>query len=572
MENVASQENLSELLSRQLDEIGFSPKRIQERTSLIKKLSEAKDISTKKLLNRDDIEKIFVGSQREGTGLNHCNDLDVLQINHGVFCLINGHPLNTENGKVIFQAVQKNIPYGYVLLKLQSEGKSETFQQHKYALVEKNEEKYLSSRIFMTRNKDICQTRAGWLAENTNYQPQEGPSIPKNTVQNPIESFILSCLNLKTKKTDVVCALPCGANPILEEWSKRKRKSGWPCRKTITHVLGLPAYVVPVGLRGSKDEDLQWRVCFTKAEIYLIEDFNIVQTKVFIILKLIAKYVLQPISDDISSYVVKNVMLWMSEKIPQRKFCQDNLVARLGDAIKYLKKAVKENHLPNYMIPERNLFEGKLKGNEKALLMDKLNSLLENGEIELKKYMDKPDQLSEELEQVLSTYRIAKEIETDQMKILASFTKKQLVEKYIQMFSYESHGSTCHNILFTDSAVPFSKFYSREWFSESVNVQSSNYRKLLEQSLVRGFRNCKFDTANSPKTAIYSLTCTNGHLRSVVTSVQRPFYDAPDGFSSILSLYSAATCRPRPAATEIASRPPYLTPFSGHFSSKTNYF
>ena len=59
-------ENLSRLVNGYLDSIGFSEQNVKERIYVWNLSSDAKTISTRNILKNNQIEKIFVGSRREG--------------------------------------------------------------------------------------------------------------------------------------------------------------------------------------------------------------------------------------------------------------------------------------------------------------------------------------------------------------------------------------------------------------------------------------------------------------------------------------------------------------------------
>ena len=118
--------------------------------------------------------------------------------------------------------------------------------------------------------------------------------------------------------------------------------------------------------------NLEWRICYTKAERYLMCSLNDTQTKLYILLKMVAKTHLSLICKDITSYVLKNLVLWLAERSGIELFKKELLVDRLMQALHFLRQCVISNNLPSYMIPARNLFSGKLD----LVLRKKLNILL----------------------------------------------------------------------------------------------------------------------------------------------------------------------------------------------------
>ena len=60
-------------------------------------------------------------------------------------------------------------------------------------------------------------------------------------------------------------------------------------------------------MKGHPDHLLQWRICFTQAEISLVETFNDTQIKVYAVMKNLSKHVFKTVCRGVTSYVMKNV-------------------------------------------------------------------------------------------------------------------------------------------------------------------------------------------------------------------------------------------------------------------------
>ncbi|KAH3796125.1 hypothetical protein DPMN_149692 [Dreissena polymorpha] len=100
---------------------------------------------------------------------------------------------------------------------------------------------------------------------------------------------------------------------------------------------------------------MEWRICFNTGEVELVNNLNDTHTKVYVLLKMILKNVLRPRKKEITSYVMKNIVLWQAENNPQNKFNARSLFHWLHDGLKELKTAIVTQQLSYYMIPERNL-------------------------------------------------------------------------------------------------------------------------------------------------------------------------------------------------------------------------
>ena len=181
--------------------------------------------------------------------------------------------------------------------------------------------------------------------------------------------------------TDSVFCIPCVCKQINKSWSERKRRSGWPERKLIEEISSLDGHVVPVGFKGSETNDIEWRICYTLSEIKLIQSFNETQIKLHAIIKIVGKKLLQTKCPDITSYILKNVLLWMAEKIPTKHFIIENLYGLLMVALKFLRHTIRERNLLNYMIPKRNLYFGKLPENERKEVLNVLDNVIDSRDI-----------------------------------------------------------------------------------------------------------------------------------------------------------------------------------------------
>ena len=176
-------------------------------------------------------------------------------------------------------------------------------------------------------------------------------------------------------ESDSVCSIPCICRRINHLWLSRVRKFDWPRKELINEISTLDGHVVPVGFKDSNTSSIEWRICYTLAEIKLVQSFNETQLKLHALLKIVGKSLLNKKSPDITSYILKNILLWMSEKIPPEKFQNGNLFGLLRVALKFLKRTIQKRYLPNYMIPERNLYDGKLPENERIDVLKVLDEL-----------------------------------------------------------------------------------------------------------------------------------------------------------------------------------------------------
>jgi len=370
-----------------LDKFGFSETDIRERQICSEKATVARTLSARSIQKRDDIDRILVGSQREGVGLLLVSDCDILQIYKSLYCIEDENDI--QDSKLCFHLDGKLTAAGHFFLRLlNKDTEIKAFQEFQHALIEKDGELYLSSEFFMKRNDDMFADGQGWISTHTCYMDRKGPSIPKYVKHDRLqEAFLKPFLqtlhqDFLVNTIDYVRGIPCYVPCIVQAWQTRKRHCNWPSMQTIKKVTSLPAFVVPVGEKKTKNKDLQWRICFTLGELCLVKSLNNTHMKVYGALKFISKHILNPNSAgcQITSFMVKNVVFWQAEMKPREMFMPDLLWHRIEDALQFIKKCVTEKNLPYYMLPERNLLKNRVTKHQQKCLLEKIDHLLQNGQ------------------------------------------------------------------------------------------------------------------------------------------------------------------------------------------------
>ncbi|KAH3713068.1 hypothetical protein DPMN_072835 [Dreissena polymorpha] len=70
---------------------------------------------------------------------------------------------------------------------------------------------------------------------------------------------------------------------------------------------------------------------------------------------MIAKDVLKPRHKEVTSFMLKNIVLWIAENNPQSMFHERSLFFWLRQSLQELRTALSTKTLPYYMIPDRDL-------------------------------------------------------------------------------------------------------------------------------------------------------------------------------------------------------------------------
>ncbi|KAH3865722.1 hypothetical protein DPMN_028764 [Dreissena polymorpha] len=202
------------------------------------------------------------------------------------------------------------------------------------------------------------------MGEGMVQHERAGPSIP---------TTVLGYLH-----NDTVHALPYYCPSILSKWAARPRH--WPPPEAVQRVVSLGAVLTPVGFKASEYQHVEWRVCFNAGEIELISNLNDTQTKLYVLLKMIKNDVLHPRKKEVSSYTLKNIVLWMAENNPQASFHKKSILQWLHEALDALRVALITLELPYYMIPERNLMATSgLDGEQQRTWISTITDMLNEG-------------------------------------------------------------------------------------------------------------------------------------------------------------------------------------------------
>ena len=148
----------------------------------------------------------------------------------------------------------------------------------------------------------------------------------------------------------------------FRHWYTRKRRFHWPPKRLLKSCKSLGCLFVHVGHRRSDEFDLEWRMSFSLQERLLISNFNSVQLKCLVLLKMVKKDIIQKFTkcESITSYHCKTCMFYMVETTPTDMWRPNNLLNCLTMCLQLLMKWLREGNCPNYFIPSENMFDGKI--------------------------------------------------------------------------------------------------------------------------------------------------------------------------------------------------------------------
>ncbi|KAH3865675.1 hypothetical protein DPMN_028717 [Dreissena polymorpha] len=277
---------------------------------------------------------IITGSKGEGLSNFLESDVDIMYVNNRVFCLEDDVKSSAFPGEItVLRSLSRRSYHGHCRLLLERRGTTIIRQVDDAFCDDGYGRELLSSDLFVNNWSKV----KNW--EGIVQHERAGPSIPTTELGN--------------LHRDKVHALHYYCPNILSTWAARPRH--WPPTEVVKYVVSLGAFLTPVGLKGSEYQHVEWRVCFNAGEIELISNLNDTQTKLYVLLKMIKNDVLHPRKKEVSSYTLKNIVLWMAENNPQASFHKKSILQWLHEALDALRVALITLELPYYMIPERNL-------------------------------------------------------------------------------------------------------------------------------------------------------------------------------------------------------------------------
>ena len=153
----------------------------------------------------------------------------------------------------------------------------------------------------------------------------------------------------------------------------------------------------------SKDSRLLWRISPSHQERFLMFNFNSVQHKCYVLLKLIKKDIINPAlgSEVLTSYHCKTAMLHLIDMTPSQFWRPDNLLLCLNTALHCLLLWSMGSNCPNFFIPDENMFRWRISRHLLKRLSDELFRLMSLDFVSLLRSI-KTDHFNHRLETVIT--------------------------------------------------------------------------------------------------------------------------------------------------------------------------
>ncbi|XP_063411519.1 uncharacterized protein LOC134694438 [Mytilus trossulus] len=190
------------------------------------------------------------------------------------------------------------------------------------------------------------------------------------------------CLTSFDDELDNVVCLKCDQWLFqTQPWIRRPR-TAWPSPKIISKIISCGVLFVPIGCKGSENENLEWRISFSVAEKFLIYSFNHTKFLCYGLLKILLKEILEKGADLkglLCSYFLKTLMFWMSEETYSNLWRPDNIIPCFMACLQRLLYCVRYSILLHYFIPENNFFQSRFNTSNKKKLETILTNLYGRG-------------------------------------------------------------------------------------------------------------------------------------------------------------------------------------------------
>ncbi|XP_052075889.1 nucleotidyltransferase MB21D2-like [Mytilus californianus] len=183
------------------------------------------------------------------------------------------------------------------------------------------------------------------------------------------------CVSDKVEKLDVAYCLhsKLWITPA-KQWVIRSNNS-WPKYDVKQVKVKHGVLFVPVGVKGTSQEELEWRISFSVVEKLLMYSFTHTQLQCYALLKILLKDVIaldRECKELLYSYFMKTILFWICEELPLSIWKPENLIFCYMRCFRRHIYCVEYTVCPHYFIPENNLFENKIYGHAQEILLNKL--------------------------------------------------------------------------------------------------------------------------------------------------------------------------------------------------------
>ena len=360
-ENLAAPRDLSLLVYELLDKLGLS----EEIRQLYREVAYTIEMSPYLLFDGPVRDYIF-GSRIEGTqtpGMN--SDIDMAFVDPAIEVFTNCSSSGGEPGVIVVQ--DETTPPGHV--KLQTVYDNKPLQGTRGL-----------GGIFLDEMIKSLQKGYHWLPDDKGrivITVKPGYMPFRNVTKHGV-AFRQDNKGDKPDKNYVLAFQSKMLPDCVSDCLARKRNSDFFTASVVEACKSYGCLFVCKEHCKSKDSHLLWRISPSHQERFLMFNFNSVQHKCYVLLKLIKKDIINPAlgSEVLTSYHCKTAMLHLIEMTPSQFWRPDNLLLCLNTALHCLLLWSRDSNCPNFLNPDENMFRWRISRHLLKRLSDELFRLI----------------------------------------------------------------------------------------------------------------------------------------------------------------------------------------------------
>lgn len=190
-----------------------------------------------------------------------------------------------------------------------------------------------------------------------------------SVIHGPSVSDVAGCFDI------VHCVYSKSWVTPASQWITRSNNP-WPGRNTKQNIKDHGILFVPTGVKGSPQEEFEWRISFSVGEKLLVYTFSHTQLLCYALMKILVKDIIENNSgckNLLCSYYLKTIMFWISEEKDPSIWTPGNLIQCFMMCFSRLVYCVQNSCCPNFFIQENNMFQNKIEGDNRDVLLAALN-------------------------------------------------------------------------------------------------------------------------------------------------------------------------------------------------------
>ena len=362
-ENLAASRQMSLVVYELLDKLGLS----EEIRKLYRELAYTVEIPDN-LVNGDLYRSYIFGSTIEGTqtpGMK--SDVDTAIVDPAIEVFTKCSSSGGRPGYIVVQ--DETTPPGLVKLQMVYDNKPLQGTRGPCGIITDEMNTLLSNSgyHFLPDDKDRLV-----ITVPPGYMPSM-PNVTKHGVAFKVDN------KGDMPDFDLVPALHSKALPdCVSDCLTRKRNSSFLTTSIVDACKSYGCLFVHKEHCQSKDLRLLWRISPSHQERHLMLNFNSIQHKCYVLMKLIKKDIInQALGNEVlTSYHCKTAMLHLIYISPSQFWRPDNLLFCLITALHCLLLWSMDSNCPNFFIPDENMFQWRISRHLLKQLSDELFRLI----------------------------------------------------------------------------------------------------------------------------------------------------------------------------------------------------